>query len=93
MKEDEDEKDDPLFAGAGLVTGTHLSSCGHVMHAECWQRCVCRAYHLTNFGRAGMFASTVDDQPNVTQSPTVHSICTSERNLFCYLDRVINVIE
>ncbi|XP_059148021.1 E3 ubiquitin-protein ligase UBR2-like isoform X2 [Physella acuta] len=28
---------DPLFPPADLSKGTHTSSCGHVMHHECWQ--------------------------------------------------------
>ncbi|CAL1548723.1 unnamed protein product, partial [Lymnaea stagnalis] len=28
---------DPLFPPADLNKGTHTSSCGHVMHHECWQ--------------------------------------------------------
>ncbi|XP_041351534.1 E3 ubiquitin-protein ligase UBR2-like isoform X2 [Gigantopelta aegis] len=35
-----DKKDDydPLFVPVDLFTGTHVSSCGHVMHHDCWQR-------------------------------------------------------
>ncbi|XP_074663047.1 E3 ubiquitin-protein ligase UBR2-like [Tubulanus polymorphus] len=28
---------DPLFMPADLFCGTHSSTCGHVMHADCWQ--------------------------------------------------------
>ncbi|XP_052273758.1 E3 ubiquitin-protein ligase UBR2-like isoform X2 [Dreissena polymorpha] len=28
---------DPLFMRSDLPTGTHTSSCGHMMHAGCWQ--------------------------------------------------------
>ena len=28
---------DPLLMRSDLNTGTHTSSCGHMMHAECWQ--------------------------------------------------------
>ncbi|KAL5008356.1 hypothetical protein ScPMuIL_013937 [Solemya velum] len=29
---------DPLFMSSDLYLGTHTSTCGHVMHADCWQR-------------------------------------------------------
>ncbi|XP_075411213.1 E3 ubiquitin-protein ligase UBR2 isoform X2 [Tenrec ecaudatus] len=32
------EKYDPLFMHPDLSCGTHTGSCGHVMHAHCWQR-------------------------------------------------------
>ncbi|XP_025104421.1 E3 ubiquitin-protein ligase UBR2-like isoform X2 [Pomacea canaliculata] len=32
------ENYDPLFMSADLFNGTHTSSCGHVMHHDCWQR-------------------------------------------------------
>ncbi|GAB1601270.1 E3 ubiquitin-protein ligase UBR2-like isoform X2 [Argonauta hians] len=32
------EDEDPLFMSSDLFCGTHTSSCGHVMHADCWQR-------------------------------------------------------
>ncbi|XP_037700845.1 E3 ubiquitin-protein ligase UBR2 isoform X4 [Choloepus didactylus] len=32
------EKYDPLFTQPDLSCGTHTGSCGHVMHAHCWQR-------------------------------------------------------
>ncbi|XP_040839310.1 E3 ubiquitin-protein ligase UBR2 isoform X5 [Ochotona curzoniae] len=32
------EKHDPLFMHPDLSCGTHTGSCGHVMHAHCWQR-------------------------------------------------------
>ncbi|XP_030044779.1 E3 ubiquitin-protein ligase UBR2-like, partial [Microcaecilia unicolor] len=32
------EKYDPLFMHPDLVCGTHTGSCGHIMHAQCWQR-------------------------------------------------------
>ncbi|KAJ7344783.1 hypothetical protein JRQ81_000733 [Phrynocephalus forsythii] len=32
------EKIDPLFMEADLSCGTHTGSCGHVMHATCWQK-------------------------------------------------------
>uniref|UniRef100_A0A8D0XWM5 E3 ubiquitin-protein ligase n=1 Tax=Sus scrofa TaxID=9823 RepID=A0A8D0XWM5_PIG len=32
------EKYDPLFMHPDLSCGTHTSSCGHIMHAHCWQR-------------------------------------------------------
>ncbi|CAO2607444.1 E3 ubiquitin-protein ligase UBR2 [Lemmus lemmus] len=32
------EKYDPLFMHPALSCGTHTGSCGHVMHAHCWQR-------------------------------------------------------
>ncbi|XP_005107156.1 E3 ubiquitin-protein ligase UBR2 isoform X1 [Aplysia californica] len=31
------EEHDPLFMPSDLSNGTHTSSCGHVMHHECWQ--------------------------------------------------------
>ncbi|XP_071476314.1 E3 ubiquitin-protein ligase UBR2-like, partial [Diadema antillarum] len=31
------EKFDPLFASANLYWGTNVNSCGHIMHATCWQ--------------------------------------------------------
>lgn len=31
------EKFDPLFASVDLYWGTHVSTCGHIMHATCWQ--------------------------------------------------------
>lgn len=31
------EKYDPLFMHPDLSCGTHTSSCGHIMHAHCWQ--------------------------------------------------------
>ncbi|OXB61981.1 hypothetical protein ASZ78_002626 [Callipepla squamata] len=32
------EKHDPLFMHPDLSCGTHTGSCGHIMHAHCWQR-------------------------------------------------------
>lgn len=32
------EKYDPLFMNPDLSCGTHTGSCGHIMHAHCWQR-------------------------------------------------------
>nr|XP_006815804.1 PREDICTED: E3 ubiquitin-protein ligase UBR2-like [Saccoglossus kowalevskii] len=32
------EKYDPLFVPPDLFWGTHVSTCGHVMHFDCWQR-------------------------------------------------------
>lgn len=32
------EKHDPTFMSSDLNTGVHTNSCGHVMHADCWQR-------------------------------------------------------
>ncbi|XP_063047209.1 E3 ubiquitin-protein ligase UBR2 isoform X2 [Engraulis encrasicolus] len=32
------EKHDPLFMHPELSIGTHTGSCGHIMHAHCWQR-------------------------------------------------------
>lgn len=32
------EKYDPLFMHPDLSCGTHTGSCGHAMHAHCWQR-------------------------------------------------------
>uniref|UniRef100_A0A452U648 E3 ubiquitin-protein ligase n=1 Tax=Ursus maritimus TaxID=29073 RepID=A0A452U648_URSMA len=32
------EKYDPLFMHPDLSCGTHTGSCGHIMHAHCWQR-------------------------------------------------------
>ena len=32
------ENHDPLLMSSELTTGTHVSSCGHTMHADCWQR-------------------------------------------------------
>uniref|UniRef100_A0A452GNM1 E3 ubiquitin-protein ligase n=1 Tax=Gopherus agassizii TaxID=38772 RepID=A0A452GNM1_9SAUR len=32
------EKYDPLFMHPELSCGTHTGSCGHIMHAHCWQR-------------------------------------------------------
>ncbi|XP_066172213.1 E3 ubiquitin-protein ligase UBR2 isoform X3 [Sylvia atricapilla] len=32
------EKYDPLFMHPDLSCGTHTGSCGHIMHAQCWQR-------------------------------------------------------
>ncbi|XP_023401425.1 E3 ubiquitin-protein ligase UBR2 isoform X9 [Loxodonta africana] len=32
------EKYDPLFTHPDLSCGTHTGSCGHIMHAHCWQR-------------------------------------------------------
>ncbi|KAF3841609.1 hypothetical protein F7725_023560 [Dissostichus mawsoni] len=29
---------DPLFMHPDLFLGTHTASCGHIMHADCWQR-------------------------------------------------------
>nr|XP_032821084.1 E3 ubiquitin-protein ligase UBR2-like isoform X2 [Petromyzon marinus] len=34
----EPDKFDPLLVTAGLPVGVHSGSCGHVMHAHCWQR-------------------------------------------------------
>ena len=34
----EPDRYDPLFPPADLFTGTHSSTCSHVMHADCWQR-------------------------------------------------------
>ena len=28
----------PLFMPPDLAVGTHTGSCGHVMHATCWQK-------------------------------------------------------
>ncbi|XP_071371025.1 E3 ubiquitin-protein ligase UBR2-like, partial [Centroberyx affinis] len=32
------ERHDPLFMHPDLAFGTHTASCGHIMHATCWQR-------------------------------------------------------
>ncbi|XP_053127258.1 E3 ubiquitin-protein ligase UBR1 isoform X2 [Hemicordylus capensis] len=32
------DKSDPLFMNPDLSCGTHTGSCGHVMHAACWQK-------------------------------------------------------
>ncbi|KAM3862891.1 E3 ubiquitin-protein ligase UBR2 [Diretmus argenteus] len=32
------EHHDPLFMHPDLAFGTHTASCGHIMHATCWQR-------------------------------------------------------
>uniref|UniRef100_A0A8B9N554 E3 ubiquitin-protein ligase n=1 Tax=Accipiter nisus TaxID=211598 RepID=A0A8B9N554_9AVES len=32
------DKYDPLFMHPDLSCGTHTGSCGHIMHAHCWQR-------------------------------------------------------
>uniref|UniRef100_A0A8D2KUZ5 E3 ubiquitin-protein ligase n=1 Tax=Varanus komodoensis TaxID=61221 RepID=A0A8D2KUZ5_VARKO len=32
------DKIDPLFMNPDLSCGTHTGSCGHVMHASCWQK-------------------------------------------------------
>uniref|UniRef100_A0A8C5X1K2 E3 ubiquitin-protein ligase n=1 Tax=Malurus cyaneus samueli TaxID=2593467 RepID=A0A8C5X1K2_9PASS len=32
------EKYDPIFMHPDLSCGTHTGSCGHIMHAHCWQR-------------------------------------------------------
>ncbi|KAJ8313258.1 hypothetical protein KUTeg_009175 [Tegillarca granosa] len=32
------ETHDPLLTSADLNTGTFTSSCGHIMHSDCWQR-------------------------------------------------------
>uniref|UniRef100_H2ZUK3 E3 ubiquitin-protein ligase n=1 Tax=Latimeria chalumnae TaxID=7897 RepID=H2ZUK3_LATCH len=32
------ENFDPLFMNSDLAWGTHTGSCGHVMHAACWQK-------------------------------------------------------
>lgn len=32
------EDEDPLLTPSDLSCGTYTSSCGHVMHADCWQR-------------------------------------------------------
>ncbi|MEE6474040.1 hypothetical protein FKM82_010261 [Ascaphus truei] len=32
------ENYDPLFMHPDLACGTHTGSCGHIMHAHCWQR-------------------------------------------------------
>ncbi|CAH1791627.1 unnamed protein product [Owenia fusiformis] len=29
---------DPLFMSSDVFWGTHIGSCGHTMHADCWQR-------------------------------------------------------
>ena len=35
----EDGEDyDPLFTSSTLHQAVHTSTCGHVMHADCWQR-------------------------------------------------------
>ncbi|XP_064624216.1 E3 ubiquitin-protein ligase UBR2-like isoform X2 [Lineus longissimus] len=31
---------DPLFIESDLFCGTHTSTCGHVMHSDCWQRLI-----------------------------------------------------
>ncbi|XP_048457289.1 E3 ubiquitin-protein ligase UBR2 [Rhincodon typus] len=31
------ENHDPLFMPPDLACGTHIGSCGHIMHAHCWQ--------------------------------------------------------
>ena len=31
------EKHDPTFTSASLIQGSHCNTCGHVMHADCWQ--------------------------------------------------------
>ncbi|XP_077477327.1 E3 ubiquitin-protein ligase UBR1 isoform X1 [Stigmatopora argus] len=36
--EDETAASYPLFMPPDLVVGTHTGSCGHVMHATCWQK-------------------------------------------------------
>ncbi|XP_064603615.1 E3 ubiquitin-protein ligase UBR2-like isoform X2 [Liolophura sinensis] len=33
-----DEERDPLLTPSTLPQGTHTSTCGHIMHADCWQR-------------------------------------------------------
>ncbi|XP_063299948.1 E3 ubiquitin-protein ligase UBR2 isoform X2 [Pelobates fuscus] len=35
---DNPETYDPLFMHPDLACGTHTGSCGHIMHADCWQR-------------------------------------------------------
>lgn len=32
------ERRDPLFMHPDLSLGIHTASCGHIMHASCWQR-------------------------------------------------------
>lgn len=32
------ENYDPLFMHPDLSCGIHTGSCGHIMHAHCWQR-------------------------------------------------------
>lgn len=32
------ERLDPLFVHPDLSVGVHTASCGHIMHATCWQR-------------------------------------------------------
>ena len=32
------EEYDPLFMPQNLMMGVHTSTCGHVMHADCWDR-------------------------------------------------------
>ncbi|KAI0239314.1 E3 ubiquitin-protein ligase UBR2 [Lamellibrachia satsuma] len=32
------EQHDPLFTSADLPVGAHTATCGHIMHADCWQR-------------------------------------------------------
>ncbi|XP_008102293.2 E3 ubiquitin-protein ligase UBR1 isoform X2 [Anolis carolinensis] len=38
MLEFSGDKIDPLFMNPDLSCGTHTGSCGHVMHAACWQK-------------------------------------------------------
>lgn len=32
------ERHDPLFMHPDMSLGIHTASCGHIMHATCWQR-------------------------------------------------------
>merc|ERR1719431_2125314 len=70
------EEYDPLFSNANLANGTHLSSCGHVMHAECWQRFF-DAVVQRETRRRQRYVSSYDVEKNCFLCPMCESLCNA----------------
>ncbi|XP_048829755.1 E3 ubiquitin-protein ligase UBR1 isoform X1 [Brienomyrus brachyistius] len=66
---------DPLFMHPDLAVGTHTGSCGHVMHAACWQKYFEAVQNIT---RNRLHAESIIDLENGEyMCPLCKSLCNT----------------
>ncbi|CAF0875440.1 unnamed protein product [Brachionus calyciflorus] len=81
------EKIDPLFMKNSVNWGIHSSSCGHVMHASCWQKYVSTVRQLENRRNARYLA--FDLKRNEYICPLCETIGNTVLPIFPNLNSVI----
>ena len=76
------DQHDPLFMSSDLMAGAHTSTCGHVMHADCWQRWVLtRVNH--NLDLKGLAQETIR---------CILSLCFDNIIHQCFVIRLFNIV-